>query len=56
MWKLKACPRCRGDVFLDWEQHVWYEHCLQCGYSRTLQSIVEFRKQKEEKDRKLIRL
>ncbi len=40
-WKLKACPRCGGDIFPDWERHVSYEHCLQCGYSRILQSIVE---------------
>jgi len=69
-WKLKACPRCGGDIFLDWEQHVWYEDCLQCGYTRVLQSIVEvrekvnkdnlkqaeFKKHTAEKGKKLVRL
>ena len=69
-WKLKACPRCGGDIFLDWEQHAWYEDCLQCGYTRVLQSIVEvrekvnkdnlkqaeFKKQTAEKEKKLVRL
>ena len=30
-WKLKACPRCRGDLFVDKDQDNWYEQCLQCG-------------------------
>ena len=70
MWKLKACPRCGGDIFPDWEQHVWFEHCLQCGYSRVLPGIVEVRekvskdnlkqaeskKQTAEKEKKPVRL
>ena len=27
-WKLKGCPRCRGDIYIDNEG----ENCLQCGY------------------------
>ena len=27
-WRLRSCPRCRGDMYLD-EQKSW--HCLQCG-------------------------
>ena len=42
MWKLRGCPRCQGDVFLDSEEHIWFEHCLQCGYTRELKSIDEF--------------
>jgi len=42
-WKLKDCPRCGGDVFLDGDLSGWYEHCLQCGYTRDLQVIVEVR-------------
>ena len=41
MWKLKACPRCGGDVFIDQDLSGWYEHCLQCGYRSDLQTIVE---------------
>ena len=39
-WKLKACPRCGGDIFPDWAQYVLYEHCLQCGYSSVVQQNV----------------
>ena len=42
MWKFRSCPRCGGDVFLDSDEHVWYEHCLQCGYIRELKGIAEF--------------
>ena len=41
MWKLKSCPRCGGDVFVDQDQDGWYEQCLQCSYSTDLQSTVE---------------
>ena len=49
MWKLKGCPRCGGDLFVDWDQHVWYEHCLQCGYRGELKSIADNRKQAVQK-------
>lgn len=41
MWKLKACPRCGGDVFIDKGLDSWYEQCLQCGYQRELRDIRE---------------
>lgn len=31
-WKVKACPRCHGDMFLDRDLDAWYEQCLQCSY------------------------
>jgi ribosomal protein S27AE len=31
-WKLKECPRCGGDIFMDIEENGWLGHCLQCGY------------------------
>ncbi len=31
-WKLKDCPRCGGDVFMDIDEGGWLGHCLQCGY------------------------
>ncbi len=40
MWKLKACPRCGGDVFIDKGLDNWYMACLQCGYQRELREIV----------------
>jgi len=51
MWKLKACPRCGGDVFIDKRVSNWYEQCLQCGYQRELRDILEFEAQlKREKE------
>ena len=31
-WKIKNCPRCGGDMYIDLELDGWYEQCLQCGY------------------------
>jgi uncharacterized protein YbaR (Trm112 family) len=30
MW-LKACPRCRGDLFLDSDAYGRFVSCIQCG-------------------------
>ena len=39
-WKLRGCPRCSGDIFLDTdEEHKWYETCLQCGYTHELKKL-----------------
>ena len=45
-WRLKACPRCQGDVFMDKDVDGWFEQCLQCSYRRQLKDIREFDKQK----------
>jgi ribosomal protein S27AE len=42
MWKFRSCPRCGGDIFLDSEEHTWFEHCLQCGYARELKDTAGF--------------
>jgi Zn ribbon nucleic-acid-binding protein len=34
MWKLKACPRCKGDLIINRERHLRWEECLQCGYQK----------------------
>ena len=40
-WKLRGCPRCSGDIFIDVdEEHMWYETCLQCGYTHELKKLV----------------
>lgn len=31
MW-LKACPRCRGDIYLEKDIFESYMKCLQCGH------------------------
>ena len=32
MIKLKACPKCHGDLYLERDQYGSYMSCLQCGY------------------------
>ena len=32
MIKLKACPKCHGDLYLQKDQYGRYMNCLQCGY------------------------
>ncbi len=53
MWRLKGCPKCKGDIFLDRDIDGWYERCLQCGYNRDLESIVEVREQPSVRKRRL---
>lgn len=47
MWKLKGCPRCGGDLYLDRGLDSWFAQCLQCGYERELIDIREFRVRRE---------
>jgi len=35
-WRLKSCPRCVGDTFIEKDIDGWIERCLLCGYSREL--------------------
>jgi hypothetical protein len=37
---LKACPRCRGDLFVERDQRSRFLTCLQCGH--VLSSQEEF--------------
>ena len=43
MWRFKSCPRCRGDMLVDWDDEGWYEWCLQCGYRHDLIGIIKVR-------------
>ena len=45
MWRLKGCPKCNGDVFLEKDIDGWYERCLQCGYNRDMIALVEIKEQ-----------
>lgn len=37
----KSCPKCGGhNVYLDSDQHGWFEHCLQCGYTGDLEVVT----------------
>jgi DNA-directed RNA polymerase subunit M/transcription elongation factor TFIIS len=40
MWKAKGCPKCGGDIYLDVDEDVWFDHCLQCGYMRINSDMV----------------
>ncbi len=41
MMRLKACPRCGGDVIVESDLHGWYELCLQCGFQRDLPNMAK---------------
>lgn len=47
IWKLKACPRCGGDIFLDKIVNTWSVQCLQCSYQRELGNMSEVELQTE---------
>lgn len=40
VWKLKSCPRCNGDLFVQREAEGWFECCLLCGYERDVSDLV----------------
>jgi DNA-directed RNA polymerase subunit M/transcription elongation factor TFIIS len=40
MWRLKSCPKCHGDIYIDKDRKSWFEECLQCGFSRELAEMV----------------
>jgi Zn ribbon nucleic-acid-binding protein len=41
MYKLKGCPRCRGDLLVNQESNVWFEQCIQCGYEKEMRTLVD---------------
>ncbi|TET12977.1 MAG: hypothetical protein E3J81_09760 [Dehalococcoidia bacterium] len=53
MWRLKGCPKCNGDIFLEKDIDGWYERCLQCGYNQDLETIVEVKEQPSREKREL---
>lgn len=55
MWRFKGCPKCGGDLFVDYDLNGWYEECLQCGYLRDLKTILEVREEKPVKVEKFER-
>ena len=38
-WRLKDCPRCGGDTFIDKDIDGWYQQCLLCAYRRELREL-----------------
>ena len=49
MWKLKGCPRCKGDILVDRDLDGWYQSCLQCGYRGDLYSTIKTLEQRPGK-------
>ena len=41
--KLKRCPRCGGNLFMDKDHDGWYMECLQCSFTRELERIQTYR-------------
>lgn len=39
-WRVKSCPRCGGDIFIDRGLDGWYEQCLQCSYRAELKTLA----------------
>ena len=50
-WRIKSCPRCNGDMFIDKGLYGWYEQCLQCAYQQELRDIGEFKKQLPQREK-----
>ena len=51
MWKLKSCPRCGGDMFVDTRLEGWYEQCLQCSYRHDLKNVGEPREKQVQREK-----
>lgn len=45
MWRLRGCPRCKGDITLQRDHWGRYEQCIQCGYLHDLENAVEVKGQ-----------
>ena len=43
-WRLKDCPRCGGDTYIDKDIDGWYQQCLMCGYRLELKELNVVRK------------
>ncbi len=50
-WKLRSCPRCGGDIYIDRDWHVWYEQCLQCGYLNDMPDEVKVHQQSGDNEK-----
>jgi hypothetical protein len=48
MWKIKACPRCNGDLYMEKEIDGWYESCLQCGHRREMEELHCYKNVKQQ--------
>ena len=51
MIRPKSCPKCKGRVMIDQDEHGWYEHCTQCGHMRDMDSLVEAPEQLRKREK-----
>ena len=51
MEKTARCPKCQGDVFLDWafDEGGWFEYCLQCGRRNYLPVLAKTEQESSKK-------
>lgn len=42
-WRMKSCPRCGGDMYIDRDLDFWYMQCLQCSYRTELAPLGRFK-------------
>ena len=49
MWKIKGCPRCGGDLFIEKDLNGWHEQCLQCSYNHELRDLPKLGKHASSK-------
>jgi len=54
--RLKACPRCKGDVVFERDNWGWYAQCIQCGYLRDLQNEDEVKQKQSQVKESWVRL
>lgn len=55
MWKLKSCPKCDGDLYVDWDMNGEFVQCLQCGYLADLASVLKAKSEVVKKEEGLVR-
>ena len=51
MWKLKGCPRCRGDIYIGIDLPGLYQQCLQCGYESDSPITVKIHQPTDNRER-----
>jgi len=54
-WRLRSCPRCSGDIFIEKNLYGWYETCLQCGYCCELRDLDNFGQSPAPKEQETFR-
>ena len=47
---LKGCPRCKGDMLVDYDEDGWYAKCMQCSCRAELKDTTKFSESREGKE------